>query len=202
MPGRSDSTLSDLGSWLGDSRGLIARQVTVRERPAGRTSVTVDHRLMFPLDGHTGWRISTKPTLLPGAHFLSRTRFLVKQSVERGRAIFCHDLDQNEVVSVLSYHIDERPALPLLILALGFRTDADHNPLLMHSTLAGALVLKHHLHAVADKIGRDGNVDIDLPNDEEQVKLARQLGFRQAPRLKGFRPSGIHLRQSAPRTAG
>ncbi|MGN6556836.1 MAG: hypothetical protein ACTHLH_02350 [Solirubrobacterales bacterium] len=116
---------------------------------------------------------------------------------QRGRAIYCHDAQLAEVTAVCSYHIDSRPHLPVLITTLGFREDAEGNPTLEDRTLAGALVLKHHVHAIADRIGRGGHVDIDLA-DRRQLHLAGRLGFRKAPRLKNFRPAGLHLRQPAP----
>lgn len=115
----------------------------------------------------------------------------------RGRAIYCHDPLVQEVVAAVGYHIDENRTLPLLITTLAFRIDTQENAFLRYRTLAGALVLKHHLHAIAEKIGRGGCVDIDL-TDRERLALAQELGFRRAPKVKGFRPSSLHLRQDAP----
>ena len=52
--------------------------------------------------------------------------------------------------------------------------------------------------SVADTIGRGGHIDLDLP-DRAHLELLRALGFRRAPRVKDFRPGGVHLRQPAPR---
>ena len=49
-----------------------------------------------------------------------------------------------------------------------------------------------------DKIGRGGYVDIDLAPGADQPGLAQELGFQRAPRVKGFNPGGLHLRQPAP----
>jgi len=113
-----------------------------------------------------------------------------------GRAIYCHDLGIGEVTAALAYHLDENRELPLLLLALAFRADAGSNRFLRSRTLAAALVLKQYAHAVAGKVGRGGYVDIDL-GDPERLGVAHELGFRRAPRLKGFKPGGVHLRQQA-----
>lgn len=194
--------LRELGRWLARSRHRLAQQVKVREatKAHGReTVVSIDHRFPSEIEGYGGWHIQTRPSFLPFAHFASQTRARVKGTESlRGRAIYCHDLDLAEVTSVIGYHIDERAHLPVLITTLGFRADASGSPAMRDRTLAGALVLKHHLHALAERIGRGGHVDIDLA-DKRQLELARALGFRKAPRLKRFRPAGLHLRQPAPR---
>ncbi len=116
----------------------------------------------------------------------------------RGRTIYCHDLGLEQVTSVLGYHLDARAHLPVLITTIGLRDDREMTTALRERSLAGALVLKHHLHAIARQAGRGGHVDLDL-NDKRQIELARRLGFRQAPRMRKFRPAGTHLRQPAPR---
>jgi hypothetical protein len=196
-----DESLAELARWLPEVRERIRKQVIVRETAGAtgtQTMVTIDHRFPSALDSYAGWHVQTKPTFIPTAHFESEPRARVKSAERlRGRAIYCHDLQLAEVTSVLSYHIDSRPHLPVLITTLGFRADAAGNVALQARTLAGALVLKHHVHAIADRIGRGGHVDIDLA-DKRQLDLARQLGFRKAPRLKRFKPAGLHLRQPAP----
>ena len=193
------SALSELARWLSDARDRIDRQVHVRKRAARKeTAVKIDHRLSCDLESHTGWYVHTRPTFLPRAHFSSQVRFTIKTAAGmRGRAIFCHDLNEQEVVAVISYHVDEGVHMPVLITTLGFRTDTAGNAFLSYRTLAGALVLKHYLHTIANKIGRGGHLDLDLA-DKAQLEVARELGFRRAPKVKGFRPGGLHLRQQAP----
>jgi len=190
-----------LARWLSDARERIFRQVNVQENERAsskETVVTIDHRLSCDLDAHAGWHVRTRPTVLPRAHFSSQTRAYVKNAERsRGRAIYCHDPIGQEVVAAVSYHIDEDSHMPVLITTIGFRTDTGNNAFLRYRTLAGALVLKHHVHAVAEKIGRGGYVDMDLA-DSAQFELARELGFQRAPRVKGFRPGNLHLRQPAP----
>lgn len=197
-----NANISELGivaQWLSDAHGRIRNQVIVRTRAAGsETGVAIDHRLPCDLERHAGWHVHTRATFLPRDHFSSQVRFKIKTAAAtRGRAMFCHDLDEQEVVAVMSYHLDESTRVPILITALGFRMDAGAHPLLGYRSLAGALVLKHHLHAVAYKVARGGFVDMDLANRAD-LELARELGFRRAPSVKGFRPSGLLLRQQSP----
>lgn len=198
----AEPAYEELVRWLIDARDRILTQVNVREkqRSTGKeTVVSIDHRLSSDLAAHAGWHIKTKPTVLPRAHFSSEVRAKVKTAERtRGRAIYCHDPVDQEVIAAVSYHIDEDSHMPVLITTLGFRTDTGRNAFLRYKTLAGALVLKHHVHAVADKIGRGGYIDIDLAPGAVQSGLARELRFQTAPRVKGFHPGGVHLRQPAP----
>jgi hypothetical protein len=193
----AEDPLQKLAEWLGQSRTArqIAKQVTVRSGRA-RTEVAIDHRLSCPLAAHDGWRVSTKPTFLPLAHFSSYARACLK-TADSGRTIYCHDRGTGEVIGALSYHIDERAHMPVLITAIGLRTDAGQNGFLIYRTLAAVLVAKQYVHVLAAKIGRGGYVDIDLA-DRTQVPLMRRLGFRKAPNVRNFRPAGTHLRQEPP----
>lgn len=201
MPGASDDPdpLETLARQLAAAREPIQRQVTVRERGGGvETAVSIDHRLILALPGHAGWRVSTRPSKMPLAKFESYPRSQIKSAERlRGRAIYCHDRDLAELVAALSYHLDLNPRLPVLLTMIAFRADAKGNAGIHHRTLAGALVLKHYVHAIAEKVDRDGHVDLDLPN-KAHLPLTERLGFRPAPRVKGFKPSGTHLRQTAP----
>lgn len=195
-----DDRLGRLSSWLIGAFGPISDQVHVRTLEHGKgtqTAVAIDHRLACPLDEHDGWRITTQPTFLPLAHFSSQARHYLKTAdASRGRTIYCHDLSLCEVVAALSYHIDDDPRLPVLITTIGLRTDAGVNAFLTYRSLAGALVAKQYVHAVAAKTERGGFVDIDLA-ERSNEPLVRRLGFGTAPRIKGFRPGGVHLRQQA-----
>jgi hypothetical protein len=197
-----EDSLELLARWLIDQRASIdiSGHVTVRERLGAegtRTVVAIDHLLSCPLGGYDGWRISTKPTFLPREHFSSQARHLLKTAEPgRGRAIYCHDRSAAEVVAGLSYHIDDNRAFPVLITTLAFRTDVERNAYLRHRTLVGAFILKQYVHAVSARIGRGGHVDMDLAARNHEV-YARELGFRNAPRVKGLRCGGLHLRQEA-----
>ncbi len=92
----------------------------------------------------------------------------------------------------MSYHLDERPVLPLLLTAVGLRVDGSDGRLADQSR-AAARVLKEYVHEIANKAGRGAHIDIDA-SPVGADDLAR-LGFVKAPKLKNFRPSGLHLRQ-------
>jgi len=193
-----ESSLATLGGWLGDRRDAIASQVIVRD-VAGQTEVSIDHRFSCDLEPHAGWHVRTRPTLLPRAHFASYAGAKIKGAAhDRGRAIYCHDPLSNEVTAALSYHLDGRAHFPLLVTAFGFRIDTAGSAFMRERTLAAALVIKHHLHAIAAAVGRGGHVDIDLNKRDDQLDLAKELGFRKARKVRDFRPSGHHLRQAAP----
>jgi hypothetical protein len=193
--------LETFKAWLAEIADTIPAQVVVRESQQGtgrQTVVAIDHRITCRLNAHSaGFRVSTKPTFLPAAHFSSHARFLLRTaSAERGRTLYCHDLLSGEVVAALSYHIDDRPSLPVMVTAIGFRTDAGANAFLAYRTVAAALLLKQYVHALAAKIGRGRFVDLDLA-EGPSPDLVRDLGLRVAPKIKGFRPGGKHLRQDA-----
>lgn len=196
-----DDPLDPLAGWLASQRGVISRQVTIRRGESAygsRTEVAIDHRLLCDLAGHGGWRISTKPTFVSQHQFGSYARHYLKTANRgRGRAIYCHDLSASELVAGVTYHIDDDQRIPVLLTTIAFRSDVGDSATLRYRTLAGALVAKHYVHAVAEKIGRGGFVDLDL-GDRTYEPLARAMGFRKAPKIRGLRTGGVHLRQAAP----
>lgn len=198
-PDHNMAELETLKTWLGEITETVPAQVNVREMEQGagpQTVVAIDHRLPCRLEAHSaGWRVSTSPTFLPAAHFSSHARHVLKTaSAARGRTLYCHDVLSGEVVAALSYHIDERPHFPVMVTAIGLRIDGSTNAFLAHRSLAGALLLKQYLHAIAAKTGRGDFVDLDLA-EGPSPDLVQALGFRAAPKVKGFRPGGRHLRQ-------
>lgn len=85
---------------------------------------------------------------------------------------------------------------------LGFEDeagDAGAGPELYARSLAVARLLKQYAHVISDRTQRGGYVDMDAANRPAAIAVLRQLGFRDAPRVKGFTPSGRHLRQDAAR---
>jgi hypothetical protein len=192
-----------LGRWLAEPAQVAAirGQVTVRQRQGAdghQTTVAIDHQLVCPVEPFGTWRITTKPTMLPRAHFSSEATHLLRAAdPKRGRTVYCHDRNSGQVVAAVAYHIDARRQMPVLVTAIAFRDDVADNPQLGLQSLAGALLLKHYVHAIADLAGREGYLDLDLANRDREPD-ARRLGFRPAPRVRGFRPGGTHLRQLAP----
>lgn len=189
--------------WIHDQRKSLnlPKQVGVT-RQAGaqgeRTTVEIDHRIPPSEGAPRGWRITTKRQRLFEAHFGSEIRDRAKRATAsgRGRAIYCIDFELNEVVALLTYHLDENVQHPLLLTAIGYRADAEEGTTLADRSRAGACLLKQYAHEIAAKTGRGGCVDIveDRPDLTEELKA---LGFRTAPRLKGVRPSGRRWRQDA-----
>lgn len=181
----------------------LASQVTVASSRAAhgeRTSVRIDHRLREP--GSRGarvrWRITTRDQFLPRAHFARAAREKINAaSLDRGRRIYCVDLESQQVMAALSYHLDDREHWPLLLTALALRIDEDATADLFEESRALGWLLKQYVHAIGEKVGRAGYVDMDAPDRRDVVDELMRLGFRNAPRVDGLNPSGRHLRQDA-----
>lgn len=204
MSGPERDPLEELAGWLAEPAQVasIRSQVTLRGARSAfgpRTNVAIDHQLVCPIEPYGTWHVTTKPTLLPRAHFSSRaTSLLPTREPRHGRTIYCHERSRAEVVAALGYHIDARAHLPVLVTAIAFRQHIANDPQLPAVTLAGMLVLKQYAHAIAYLSGRGRHLDLDLADGEREEEAARRLGFRTAPRLRNFRPGGKHLRQPAP----
>lgn len=84
-----------------------------------------------------------------------------------------------------------------LVTALGTRADEHAPPELYAKSLALAWLLKQYAHAISEHTKRGGYVDMDAANRPDVIAVLLQLGFRDAPRVTGFSPSGRHLRQDA-----
>ena len=164
-----------------------------------RTVVRIDHRLPEPGRGRqAAFRITTREQFLPRAHFDRSVREIVSRAAgERGRRIYAIELRSQEIMAVLSYHLHDSPTRPLLITALGTRTDTGATPDLYARSLGLVWLLKQYAHAISDRTKRGGYVDMDAANRPDVIAILRQLGFRDAPRVSGFSPSGRHLRQDA-----
>lgn len=161
--------------------------------------VHIDHRLPAPGRGGSAvYHVCTREQFLPRAHFDRSVREVVnRSSSERGRRIYAIELASQQVIAVLSYHLHDGPGRPLLITALGTRIDAGASPDLYARSLAVAWLLKQYTHMISERTRRGGYVDMDAANRPETIAVLRKLGFRDAPRVKGFTPSGRHLRQEA-----
>lgn len=180
----------------------IAGAVTIKSRGTAygeRTVVRIDHRLPEPgRGGPAAYRICTREQFLPRAHFDRSVREIVNRaSGERGRRIYAIELRSQQVIAVLSYHLHDSPGRPLLITALGTRVDVDAGSELYARSLAVVWLLKQYAHAISQHTKRGGYLDMDAANRPDALAVLRQLGFRDAPRVKGFTPSGRHLRQDA-----
>ncbi|HWJ49948.1 MAG TPA: hypothetical protein VNR42_02950 [Solirubrobacteraceae bacterium] len=164
-----------------------------------QTVVSIDHRLPDPLRGdRAAFRVTTREQLLPRAHFDRSVRETVNRaSSERGRRIYAIELRSQEVLAALSYHLHDHQSRPLLITALGTRSDVNTAGDLYARSLALVWLLKQYAHAISASTERGGFVDMDAANQPDVIAVLRQLGFRDAPRVSGFSPSGRHMRQDA-----
>lgn len=81
----------------------------------------------------------------------------------------------------------------MLITGIGLRIDADGSGELFAQSRAGASLLKQYAHEIARQAKRGSYVDIDA--SPVGVEELAQLRFRKARKIRGFRPSGVHMRQ-------
>jgi hypothetical protein len=164
-----------------------------------RTVVSIDHRLPDPSRrDRATFRVTTHEQLLPQAHFDRSVRETINRaSAERGRRIYGIELRSQEVMAALSYHLHDSLGRPLLITALGTRADASGSADLFARSVAWVWMLKQYAHVISMRTGRGGYVDMDAANRPDVIAVLRQLGFRDAPRVSGFNPSGRHMRQDA-----
>lgn len=163
--------------------------------PAKHTIVRVDHLIPASSEAERGWHITTKEQRLFRAHFSSTVRDKIKNaSGARGRRLFCIDRGRAEVVAAIAYHLDDRRSFPLLLTAVALRVDDGGE---LHDQSRGAAqILKGYAHEIARQTGRGSHVDIDAsPNGVPDLIT---LGFAKAPKIKGLRVAGTHLRQPAP----
>jgi len=199
----SDPLIDRLRSRLGSQGPMEIRAALTITTTGGaygvRTVVRIDHRIPEPGRGsRAAFRITTREQFLPRAHFDRSVRETVNRAAtERGRRIYAIELDSQEVLAVLSYHLHDSPSRPLLITALGSRADEHAPPDLYARSLALVWMLKQYAHAISERTERGGYVDMDAANRPDVIAALRQLGFRDAPRVRGFTPSGRHLRQDA-----
>jgi hypothetical protein len=198
----NDTSDQPLAAWLARPKikTAIASQVTIRQKntAAGkRTTVSIDHRLVSEIEGYDGWRITTKRTFLPLAHFSSwATHDLRTANHDRGRTIYCMDRARDdEVVAAISYHIDDHASWPIFITMIGLRIELGEDADLRRRTLAGAYLIKQYLHAVASTLGRPCDLYVDLSPKSGQA-AATELGFRPARRIPGLRVAGVLMSQA------
>ncbi len=194
--------LSRVGVWLAPQRRQIRDQVVVnhgREEGEERTKIRIDH-LLHAADAGVGLlRIHTHKTFLPRAHFSSEAKMRISNAArsDSGRAIYCVDPEMGEVIAAVALHLPRDPRHPVLLTAIALRDDVEENRTLAARSIVAGLVLKHYVHAISHRLDRGGHVDIDLASPA-QVDLMRELGFKKAPKISGFRPAGTHLRQAGP----
>lgn len=185
--------------WPGGNGAGLSGQITVQVASGAhgeRTKVSIDHRVPGDAEeGRPGLRVTTKDQKLFRTHFDREVREVAHTaSHERGRRLFCVEMSRQEVVAVITYHIDDRGHFPVLITSIGQRIDGDAD--LIRVSRAGAALLKQYVHNIAGQIGRGGCVDFDNGDPSAEAEL-KALGFRRSPKVDGRRPSGTMWRQDA-----
>ena len=188
--------LAAILAWLTQARDDLdlGRQVHV-DISGGETVVRVDHRIPAVEGTGEGWRVTTRKQHLPRVHFDLRVRQTINSaSLERGRRLYCIDSACDEVLAAMSYHVDARRHFPVMLTAIGLRMDEGARSDLYDRSRGAALLLKQYVHEIARQIGRGGHVDIDADGVDALRDLGG-LGFQRAPRVRGMRVSGRHLRQ-------
>lgn len=186
--------------WTGQDAGeLLAQQVHIQKVGSAfgeRSVVSIDHLIPANPTSPEGIRVTTQVQriFLPSSHFDADVRKRLKEaSRERGRAIYCIDRAIDEVVAAISYHLDEDRRRPVLITAIGLRID---DPQLFGTSRAMGWLLTQYVQEIARQCGRGAFVDLDAAKSDSEQEL-RDLGFRPAPRVRGFRVSGRLWRQGS-----
>lgn len=162
--------------------------------PEKHTIVQVDHLIPATSEAERGWHVTTREQRLFKAHFSSTGRDRIKNaSGDRGRRLFCIDRGRAEVVAAMAYHLDGRASLPAPDCNRAAGGDGGE---LHDQSRAAARLLKGYAHEIARQTGRGSHVDIDASPAAASDLVV--LGFVKAPKVKGLRVSGTHLRQTAP----
>jgi hypothetical protein len=132
-------------------------------------------------EGPPRFRLTTNLTArLSAVHFDRELAAKVNEaSQEKGRALYAVDLELNEVVAAVSYHLPDDSSSPLLITALAPRVDG--------AAAVGRFcvpMLKACVHEVSQRLGRGGQLALRVGggSDDEAKTL---YGFRPGPRGKG-----------------
>ena len=165
----------------------------------GDTFVQIDHSVP-PKEPR--WRITTTRQLLPQAHFGSSVCEKVEKAAKahvadqlKGRALYCVDLERQEVIAALSYHIPRDVTEPLLVTAIALRRD-DKDPELWQETQVAARLAKRYVHALARKLRHPSYVDFSAESREMSLDLGL-AAFHDVPPASGRRRrrSNVSYRQ-------
>ena len=194
--------LTAIREWL--RRSNVARdlashiKVSPRAGPHGRrTLVEIEHSVSALTHWPAGWRVTTCRQHLPKMHFHQEARDAVAGAGEPARRIYCLDRSMQEVICALSFGIDDRPEIPVMLGAIAMRIDANAHPDLYDRSRGGALVLLAYLRVVAERTRRDPVIHIEA-TDSNAVQELEALGFEPARRPPGVAALGTHLRWRLP----
>lgn len=190
----------DLVDWALDvSTRLPAfrRQVTV-DTSNDLTEVSIDYRLPAPSRNREArFRLTTQGSYhLPASFGWAGTELnsIRRDSKQRGRGVYCIDLETQSVISAIGYHIDERSSLAIFVR--GIATLETGDPAAIRVSRGTAVVILGLLHVVAEHLERPGYLDFNAPN-RQVADDARVFGFRPARRPAAFShaPRYAYLRQ-------
>ena len=197
-----EALASARAAWVESGLGAAAlAHVTIvpdRTATGENTRVQIDHVIPDPAAG-TGaparWRVTTKPQFLSRHRFHADTIARMRQAdqpVAKGRVVYCVPAGSGgEVTAAVSFHLPMKRSLPVQITAIAVLQDGDDEQ--VAQSFVCAWIAKQYVHAAASKLGRESFVDIDIA--PAHLASVRLLGFRPAPRVRGFQPSAEHLRQ-------
>jgi hypothetical protein len=171
-------------------RGLAA---AVRVKTNGGTSIRVEDtipRAPFRKRGR-GWRITTASHFLRRDHFLDETArrgVAYNDQKARGRTLYCVSAagsayGRGQVVTALSWHVDERRNAPLLITNLVIRGDT---PDARSLSLTAAAWMLAYLLEVAAQTGRPDEIGVEIDTQPNSNDF-RVIGFRAASAPVAYR---------------
>lgn len=171
--------------------GGLLSGVQVEERDDGSTWVEVDHSVPhIALRGRHRYLFTTKQRFLDPAGFPDQTlRQNIAQDAQkpRRRALYCWDIRRGLTLAALSFHVDRKRSIPLIVTDLGIREDE----LRAHSLFAGGMLLDVLQDiAVAAPNRVDGEVGA-LAEASGSATLLRELGLRPCPRPPQLSKPGI-----------
>ena len=166
----------------------IAGSVHVTYDTTGKTIVRIEDAIPRPpfRPGAKCWRVTTVGTVLLSKYFgdeASRERINKNRNKARGRVVYCID-DRRLPLVAVSFHVDPRRTVPLLLTAVALRTDTDQAAAI--SEAAAGWVLAYLLE-VARQDGRPHELAVELTR-AQRADVFEAIGFRRAPPPLGYTP--------------
>jgi hypothetical protein len=179
----------------------LRQAVHIEHRSDDETRIGVDDRLPhLALRGRAParYRITTTRLFLRIDYFPDRDlrRAIGTDAAKpRNRALFCEDLRTSQVMSAVSFHIDDDPAAAVLLREVAL-CQIDDLDLRAHSRLCAHLLLAY-VAEIGSQDGRGKRVGFVSENDKQE-RLAEQLGFRRAKRPSSVTVSGDYMLMEPP----
>ena len=166
----------------------------------GATWVRVDHSVPhLRLRGRPRYLFTTTQRFLDPTGFPDPTlRQNIAQDAQkpRRRALYCWDIRRDLTLAALSFHVDKRPSIPLIVTDLAIRQDESNS----HSLFA-AWMLLDVLQDVAVAAPNRADEEIGaLAEDRTQTARLERLGLRPCRRPTHLSKPGIWY--CYPRTRG